>query len=110
VAANDPDCDGWDSVKETAYGTLPLTTCPASTGANNEDPDAWPPDFDDSRTINLNDLLGAEMSFKNSFGASDPDPDYHARFDLNVDAAITLFDLLGVPNSFKSLFGASCVP
>jgi hypothetical protein len=63
-------------------GTLPLVAC----GGN-----AWPPDWDDSQTVNLVDLL----PFKRHFRTTDPsDPLYNARFDLNTDGAINLLDVL----------------
>jgi hypothetical protein len=108
VPVGDADCDGWVSGNESFYGTLPLTACPATATANDEDPDSWPPDFNDSRNVNLVDLVGVPNSFKTSFGATDPDPLYFARFDLSMDGSINLVDLVGVPNSFKSTFGLSC--
>jgi hypothetical protein len=77
---------------------------------NNEDPDPWPPDFNDNRMIDVTDLLGAGISFKNSYGATGPNPPYYTRFDLSQDNTIAVTDLLGVPNSFKSLYGQSCTP
>ena len=75
---------------------------------DDEDPDSWPPDFRDDRTVDINDLLGDPISFKNSFGATDPDPLYFPRYDLNMDGSIDILDLLATPNSFKSMFGMSC--
>ena len=104
----DDDCDGYTTGYEDLYGTLPLTACPATSAMDDEDPDAWPPDFRDDRTVDINDLLGDPISFKNSFGATDPDPLYFRRYDLNMDSTIDMLDLLGTPNSFKSMFGMSC--
>jgi hypothetical protein len=58
----------------------------------------------------VNDLLGAGVSFKNSFGAVGPNPPYYARFDLSQNNVVDVLDLLGVPNSFKSTYGMTCVP
>ena len=44
---DDPDCDGWTTAVEESIGTDPNLHC----GAN-----AWPPDFDDNRVINIADL------------------------------------------------------
>jgi titin len=110
VPTGDEDCDGWESNDEGFYGTLTLDACPSTTGMDDEDPDAWPPDFDDSRTVDVLDLLGDPISFKNSYGAVGPNPPYYARFDLSMDGAIDVLDLLGVPNSFKSMYGMTCVP
>ncbi len=113
----DEDCDGWISGNENFYGTLPLTACPATADPIDEDPDAWPPDFNDDRTVNILDLLLTldtnadtvpDAGFKVSFGATDPDPLYFPRFDLNMDGSINMLDFVGAPNSFKSMFGLSC--
>jgi YVTN family beta-propeller protein len=104
----DEDCDGWTTADEDFYGTLPLTACPATAAMDDEDPDSWAPDFNDSRNVNIIDLVGVPNSFKASFGATDPNPNYFARFDLSMDGSINILDLVGVPNSFKSTFGLSC--
>ncbi len=97
----DDDCDGWATGDEDFYGTLPFTACPATSTANDEEPDPWPPDFDDSQTVNLLDLL----PFKQHFGAVDPqDPLYEARYDLQADGDIDIQDLL----PFKQFFMLSC--
>jgi hypothetical protein len=104
VPADDPDCDGFTSVGENFVGTLPLAHCAANNGANDEDPDPWPVDFDDNQVVNINDLL---PGFKQSYGAVSPDPPYLARYDLNQDGAININDLLP---QFKASFNKSCVP
>ena len=124
----DPDCDGYPSASEVYTGTLPLVACPATgvadgvdndgdtavdepdEGANDEDPDAWPVDFNDDQAVDVLDLLGEGPSFKKSFGAVDPDPLYFPRFDLSMDGQIDVLDLLGDPTSFKMQFGLSCTP
>jgi hypothetical protein len=110
VPANDPDCDGFASADEEAIGTDAADPCANTSDPNDESDDRWPLDFDDSQTVDVSDLLGVGQSFKNSFGASDPDPGYHRRYDLNKDGTIDVLDLLGVPVSFKSMFGLSCTP
>jgi hypothetical protein len=110
VPIGDPDCDGWATGNESSYGTLPLAACPATSAANDEPADAWPPDFNDNRSVEASDLLGAGTSFKRSLGSSIGDPNYNRRFDFNANATVDVNDLLGFGASFKSLFGRSCVP
>jgi hypothetical protein len=106
----DGDYDGFADGTELFVGTDAVAACAATGTADDEALDAWPPDFNDSRNVNLVDLTGVPNSFKNSFGATDPDPNYFARFDLSMDGLINIVDLVGVPNSFKSTFGMSCAP
>jgi hypothetical protein len=99
----DGDCDGFTDTDEDALGTDPAVRCASTPDPDDEDPDPWPPDWDDSQTVNLLDLL----PFKPHFGATDPlDPKYDPRFDLNIDNAINLLDLL----PFKPFFNLSCTP
>jgi hypothetical protein len=60
------------------------------------------------KKVTVSDLLGAGGSFKDSFGSSQGDPEYSARFDLDVNGVINVNDLLGAGKSFKSSFGTSC--
>jgi hypothetical protein len=97
----DSDSDGFSDGKEVFIGTLPLDPCPDTLTFNDEDPDPWPPDWDDSQSVDLMDLL----PFKPHYGAADPsDPLYEPRYDLNMDGAIHMFDLL----PFKPFFNLSC--
>jgi hypothetical protein len=106
-------CKGFTTGDENFYGTLPLTACPATADPIDEDPDAWPPDFSDNQTVNILDLVFTldtdadtvpDAGFKDSFGATDPDPKYFPRFDLKIDGTINLLDLL----PFKRFYGLSC--
>jgi hypothetical protein len=106
----DTDADGFTDTEEAFMGTDPARACPNSATPNDEDPDAWPPDFNDDRMVDVYDLLGAPASFRNSFGASDPDPPYYGRYDLSMNGTIDVLDLLGTPNSFKRSFGTGCTP
>ena len=97
----DSDSDGFTNGEEAVIGTLPLDPCPDTLTFNDEDPDPWPPDWDDSQSVDLMDLL----PFKPHYGATDPsDPEYQSRYDLNMDGAIHIFDLL----PFKPFFNLSC--
>ena len=104
----DSDGDGFDDGTEVFIGTDPTNACSATPDADDEDPDPWPPDFRDDQTVDINDLLGDPISFKDSFGATDPDAKYFRRYDLNMDGSIDILDLLGAGASFKSTFGQSC--
>ena len=96
IPPGDPDCDGWATNDEDFLPTDPSVACHNSTGL----PD-WPPDMDDSKMINISDLV----PFKPHFGATDPsDPIYDTRYDLNMSGSINISDL--VP--FKPFFGMSC--
>jgi hypothetical protein len=102
--AGDVDCDGFPSSvtvgvrgAESDIGTDPSVHCDNGTGL----PD-WPPDWDDSQTVNLLDLL----PFKPHFNATYPDLLYEERYDLNTDDAVNLIDLL----PFKPFFNVSCTP
>jgi lysophospholipase L1-like esterase len=102
VQPNDPDCDGFTDADEGDIGTDAADACPNTPDPNDEADDCWPPDWDDSQTVNLLDLL----PFKPHFNATDPlDPKYDARYDLNTDDAINLLDVL----VFKPFYSLSCL-
>jgi hypothetical protein len=83
---------------EGVIGTDPNVACADGAGL----PD-WPPDFDDSQTANLLDLL----PFKSHYKATEPsDPLYDPRYDLNLDEVIDLPDLLPL----KLFINLSCTP
>jgi len=94
----DGDCDGWTTGIEFTLTTDPLDNCP-----DNASDDAWPPDMDNSKMINISDLV----PFKPHFGATDPsDPIYDTRYDLDLSGSINISDLV----LFKPFFGLSCTP
>ncbi len=102
VLADDPDCDGFESASETFMGTLPLAACPVTTDTKDEDPDAWPPDFNDNRRVDIYDVL----RFRVPFGSAAGDAAYDPRFDLNMDGLINIFDVL----IMRPYFGTECSP
>ncbi len=68
--SGDPDCDGYPNTVpngpgavgaragETTIGTVATKQCAASSTINNEPlPDAWPPDFNDSKSVTGQDFL-----------------------------------------------------
>ncbi len=97
----DSDGDGFSDSVEWFTGTMPGVACAATSEQDDEEPDAWPPDWDDNQMADIVDLL----PFKTHFGVIDPsDPLYDARFDLNTDAAVDMLDIV----VFKPFFGQSC--
>jgi uncharacterized protein YkwD len=92
----DTDCDGWSNVTESFLGTNMTAPCPATATAGDEWPQAWPPDFNDDRTIDLTDVL----AYKPYVGTGT----YTARHDLNMTGAVDILDLL----QLKGYFGDTC--
>ena len=103
-------------------GTLPLVACPATgvadgidndgdtvvdeagEGANDEDPDPWPADFNDDQAINVLDILQLTPPV---FNASPPDPNYSQRKDINADGTINILDFV---HFTPPMFNSSCTP
>jgi hypothetical protein len=102
VPPGDGDCDGFSTTDEGVIGTDPADACANTPDPNDEADDRWPPDWDDTQTVNLLDVV----PFKPHFNATYPDPLYEVRYDLNTDNAINLLDM--VP--FKPFFNVSCTP
>lgn len=93
VPPHDPDCDGFSDFAEFFVGTEPLDQC---------GPSAWPPDFDDSGTVNILDLVQLTPPV---FGSTTGSPDYTVRKDFNGDGVINILDLVRMT---YPIFGASC--
>jgi len=100
VRPGDPDCDGFSSSSESSIGTMAFVPCDGTTTANDESPDAWPPDFDDSKAVNISDVL----ALKPVFGTAVPPTS--ARYDIVPSGGINIQDVLAV----KPFFGKSCTP
>lgn len=100
--SSDNDGDDWTDVEEAVIGTLPAAACPANATANDEDPDAWPPDFDDNRVVNTTDVLQVLPPY---FGTSVPPTS--SRRDLFPDGVINTTDVFRVLPPF---LGSSCAP
>jgi len=92
VPADDPDCDGFDNTREGFVGTLPLKQCADDTIRNNEDPDPWPPDFDDNQGVDIFDILDLKPHLNKQY----PDPDYSQRHDLDANWRVDIFDMLAM--------------
>ncbi len=98
----DGDYVTFNDAEEVFVGTLPGVKCPADTSPNNEAIDAWPPDFNDDRSVGLQDVLQLIPVYLTNA----PGPPYNKRFDLNADNKIGLPDVLG----FIPVYLATCIP
>jgi hypothetical protein len=97
-AGADPDGDGWTTADENTIGTLSLVACAATAAPNDEDPDAWPADFNDDRSVSVTDVLALKPWFNT---AVPPTP---ARNDIAVSGAVNIADVLAL----KPYFGQFC--
>ncbi len=110
---DDYDLDGWtDELEALDIGTNPALACPLTAIGDDEEPDAWPPDFDDNRVINLGDVFNVlPPHFGSSPGMPDTDgdgvADWSPRRDLVPDGVINLGDVFMV---LPPVFGTSCTP
>jgi hypothetical protein len=108
--SNDPpayaQCSGacpggyWRDAVELSIGTNPLDCCADTTAANDEADDKWPPDFDDSRAVNVVDFTMWRASY------ASPPKALNQRADLNADGSVNILDF----GAWKPYFGSSCVP
>jgi hypothetical protein len=89
VPPNDADCDGFTAAVESHVVTDPLVHCNGDSTPNNE-PDAWPTDFNDDRFTNLPDVI----SFGPTFNKLEGQPGYNQRYDLNVSDQVLLSDVI----------------
>jgi hypothetical protein len=106
----DNDGDAFADGVEQFVTTNALSSCPQTAAMNDEAVDAWPPDFNDDRSVGVMDLLSMGPSFKTAYGSEDGDPQYSARFDLDASGDVDVLDLMGMGASFKNSYGDSCVP
>jgi len=88
VPAQDSDCDGWNRTREQHVGTDPTKHC-NGTAALNDEPDAWPTDFNDNRFTTLADV----SAFNPTYNKLQNDQGYNQRFDLNTSNSVTLSDV-----------------
>jgi len=93
----DSDRDGFSDVVENYIGTDPADNCP-----DNSNDAAWPPDFNNNKTVNIIDV-GA---LRNYFNSVEGDSKYNRRYDLNADKAINIIDV-GALNLY---FNKTCTP
>ncbi len=104
VPAGDPDCDGFTTATENHVGTLPGVHCAAVPGAGNEDPpDQWPVDFDDSQKATTQDVI----PYIPKLNKLPTDPGYDVRFDIDPNnPRINTQDVL----KFIPFLNKSCAP
>jgi hypothetical protein len=86
---NDDDCDGFNADIETYLGAGPEAHCPATPASKDEAVDAWPPDFDDSRMVSLEDVSMVSPSYNKAPGGNG----YNKRFDLDGSSLVSLEDI-----------------
>ncbi len=104
VPVGDSDCDRFTDGDEAYVGTDPLLGCPIDGTPDNEDPDAWPPDFDDNQVINISDVFRVLPPY---FGRTSAHPEWDPRRDLVPDGVINISDVFRV---LPPYFGTSCTP
>jgi hypothetical protein len=92
---SDDDGDGYTDAVEDYVGTDPSNACP-----NHQADSAWPPDFNNSRSVNVSDVL----NLKPSFGSSSGSAGYSQRSDLTGNGSVNITDVLNL----KPRFGTSC--
>jgi len=100
ISNDDMDGDGYTNWKELYLGTDPTRSCPRTSTPNDELIDAWPPDFDDNRVINISDV--GEL-LPPRFGTSVPPTS--PRYDLVPNGFINILDLGAI---LSPTFGTSC--
>ncbi len=88
---NDSDGDGYADVVEVFMGTDPFNPCP-----DNPDEDAWPPDVNNDKKVNILDALLYKPKLA-------PRP-YDRRYDLNTDGTVNILDAL----LYKPIIGSKC--
>lgn len=97
----DVDCDGFTTQAEQYMGTDPFKACPATSTANDESPDPWPPDFDDNGEVQIDDVTAVNSRLWAEVG----DANYSPRYELaSQDGTIQTDDFTKV----NSMFGKKC--
>jgi hypothetical protein len=102
AAGSDSDGDGFSDAVETYIGTNPLAACNQTTSANDEDPDAWPPDFNDDTAINILDVV----ALRTVYGKTSGQQGYNRRYDLDANGAIGITDVAAI----RPVYDKQCTP
>jgi hypothetical protein len=100
ISDDDMDNDGYTNYTELYLGTDPTRSCPKTSASGDEPIDAWPPDFNNDRVINI---LDVGMLLPPRFGTSVPPTS--SRYDLYPDGVINILD---VNATFPPVFGSTC--
>jgi hypothetical protein len=98
----DSDGDGFTDVDESYLGTSPLSECPATSTSGDEEPDAFPADFDDNQAVNISDL---GKILPPTFGSQYGGPNFVQRRDLRPNGVINILDIARV---MPPTFGSNC--
>jgi hypothetical protein len=88
----DDDGDGWSDAAEAFMRTDPLSACPIDRLH-----DAWPPDINNDRVVNILDVSMFRSPLRGA---------YDRRYDLKADTKINILDV----STFRSVIGKSCTP
>ena len=88
----DDDGDGWTDAQEGQIHTDPENACPSDSYH-----DAWPPDVNNDRSVNIMDVLMYKAVL------SGP---YEPRYDVDVNGRVNIMDVL----LYKRLLGSYCSP
>ncbi len=100
----DSDGDGWTDAEEAFMGTLVGVACATTATANDEDPDSWPPDFNDTQDVDGFDVfLVAQRFGSTTMSTPTGKLPYAARYDLNGDGAIDGLDVFRLAQVFSSV-------
>jgi hypothetical protein len=100
VPPGDSDCDVYVDGQEATIGTDAGNGCADTMTANDEDPDAWPPDFDDNQVVNITDV---GKLLPPTFGMTVPPAS--ARRDIAPNGVINITD---VGKVLPPTFGHNC--
>jgi M6 family metalloprotease-like protein len=99
IGTLDTDNDGFSNFNELLIGTDPLDDC---------GPDAWPPDFNNDRVVNIVDLNQLLPPPLGVWGLTADDPNWSPRHDLYPDGVINIVDLNKLLLAPLGAFGTSC--
>jgi hypothetical protein len=100
----DSDGDGFSDGIEEFMGTIPSVACAATPAADDEEADAWPPDFNDDQGVDILDAVELTPPY---FGSRPPNPNYSVRKDFDGDSVIDILDIVRLT---PPTFGQSCTP
>jgi len=91
----DNDGDAWINKNELYIGTDPFDRCP-----DNTSDDAWPPDVNNNKSVDILDVLLFKLHMDCSVGEGC----YDNRYDLNADGTVNILDVL----LYKPILGQRC--
>jgi len=91
VGPLDSDGDLWNDAQEIYIGTDPFSSC-----SKNKNKDAWPPDLNNNKVVNVEDY--------NSLKKAVESRQYSKRFDLTADGKLDSDDVL----TLKKYIGQKC--